>query len=108
MVVLNHYLVLAGALFTIGAIGVMLRRNAIVLLMSVELMLNAGNLALLAFARFAGADPSRGIVAANGMSLVFFVMTVAAAEVAVGLAILINMHRQSDSIEADRVHELAG
>lgn len=106
MIVLNHYLILAGVLFTIGAVGVMVRRSAIVLLMSVELMLNAGNLAFLAFARFIGSQSQ--VVSGNGMGMVFIVMTVAAAEVAVGLAILINLHRQRDSIDADRVHDLAG
>ncbi len=106
MVVLNHYLLLAGALFTLGVIGVMTRRNAIVLLMSVELMLNAGNLAFIAFARFLGAQSPD--VAGNAMTMVFFVMSVAAAEVAVGLAILILLHRQRGSIDTEQVRDMAG
>lgn len=111
MVVLNHYLLLAGILFTIGVTGVMVRRNAIVLLMSVELMMNAGNLALIAFARFQNNQPdltASAIIAGNSMAMVFIVMTVAAAEVAVGLAILINLHRQRESLDADQMHEMSG
>jgi len=83
-------LVLAGILFSIGVFGVMIRRNAIVLFMCIELMLNAVNLAFIAFSRVVGIE---------GQVFVFFVMTVAAAEAAVGLAIVISIFRHSESVD---------
>ncbi len=77
---LNHYLFLSAILFTIGAMGVMLRRNAIVVLMCIELMLNAVNISFIAFAKYGGT--------LDGQVAVFFVMTIAAAEAGVGLAII--------------------
>ena len=90
---IGHYLVLSGILFTIGAAGVFLRRNLITLLLSVEIMLNAVNLAFVAFGRFAGD--------VNGQIIVFFVMTVAAAEAAVGLALVIALFRHRESLNPD-------
>ncbi|MFH1743000.1 MAG: NADH-quinone oxidoreductase subunit NuoK [bacterium] len=104
MISLNHYLFLSVFLFGLGVTGVMVRRNAIVLLMSVELMLNAANLAIVAFARFRAVSPS----AENGMIFVFMIMAVAAAEVGVGLAILINLYRQKRTVNADELHLLRG
>jgi NADH-quinone oxidoreductase subunit K len=97
---LANYLVLAGILFVIGVIGVMTRRNAIVILMGVELMLNAANLLLIVFARIHGDI--------GGHLMVFFVMTVAAAEAAVGLAILVAVFRRKGSIDVDRLNVLKG
>ena len=90
---LEHYLILSGLLFTIGAAGVFVRRNLITLLLSVEIMLNAANLAFVAFGRAHGA--------ADGQVIVFFVMTVAAAEVAVGLAIIVAIFRARFRIDVD-------
>jgi len=91
---LEQYLAVSGVLFAIGFLGVLLRSNALIILMSLELMLNAANLALIAFSRYHGLP--------EGNLLVFFVITVAAAEVAVGLAILVALfrHRQTAQVEA--------
>jgi NADH-quinone oxidoreductase subunit K len=101
---LSHYLFLSAFLFAVGLTGVMLRRNVIILLMSVELMLNAANLATLAFARYHATSPA----AENGIILVFMVMSVAAAEVGVGLAIVINLYRQKQTVNMDELHLLRG
>ncbi|MGQ9849181.1 MAG: NADH-quinone oxidoreductase subunit NuoK [Aggregatilineaceae bacterium] len=90
------YVLLSTVLFIMGAMGVLLRRNAILVFMSVELMLNAANLALVAFAR----QWANG----NGHLIVFFVMTVAAAEVAVGLALIVAIFRTKKSIDIDNLH----
>ena len=95
MVPTGHFIFLSATLFVIGAAGVLLRRNAILMLMSVELMLNAANLALVAFARLHG-DLS-------GQIYVIFIMTVAAAEVAVGLALLVAVQRVRKTIDTDKV-----
>lgn len=87
------YIVLAAALFTIGAVGVLVRRNAIVLFMCIELMLNAANLALVTFSRMNG-----GL---DGQIMAFFVMVVAAAEVVVGLAIIMSIFRTRRSASVD-------
>ncbi len=97
---INHYLILATLLFTIGVIGVLSRRNAIIIFMSIELMLNSVNLSLIAFSSFL--DNSTGHI------LVLFVMTVAAAEVAVGLALIVIMHRNKDTIKIDSLNLLKG
>jgi len=89
-------LALSALLFTIGVIGVLTRRNAIIIFMCVELMLNAVNLAFIAFSRSLGMP--QGL---DGQVLVFFVMTVAAAEAAVGLAIVIALHRHRDTLDVD-------
>jgi NADH-quinone oxidoreductase subunit K len=91
MTTLGDYLLVSGILFSIGFAGVMVRRNLIIILMSLELMLNAANLSLVAFSRFrVGSD---GLPNYNAEVFVFFVITVAAAEVAVGLAILVALFR---------------
>ncbi len=90
------YVLLSAVLFILGALGVLLRRNAILVFMSVELMLNAANLALVAFARQWGDG--------GGQLMVFFVMTVAAAEVAVGLALIVAIYRTKKSIDIDLLH----
>ena len=95
MVTLTHYLVLSALLFAIGLAGIMTRRNVILILLCIELMLNAANLAFIAFAKSLG-DPS-------GQVIVFFVITVAAAEVTVGLAIAILMARRLSTLNADEV-----
>jgi NADH-quinone oxidoreductase subunit K len=89
----ENYVILAGVLFTIGTIGVMVRRNAIVVFMSIELMLNAANLAFVAFARMNGN--------LDGQMVAFFVMVVAAAEVVVGLAIIVTIFRSRRSASID-------
>lgn len=91
MVTLGDYLIVSGILFTIGFAGVMVRRNIIIILMALELMLNAANLSLVAFSRF-HVDPS-GAPNYTAQVFVFFVITVAAAEVAVGLAIVVALFR---------------
>jgi NADH-quinone oxidoreductase subunit K len=94
----GYYLVLAGLLFTIGVVGVLVRRNAIVIFMFVELMLNAVNLIFVTFARMHGT--------VDGQILVFFVLVVAAAEVTVGLAIILMIARRRNSADVDGVHLL--
>src|SRR3954466_1699542 len=91
MVTLADYLIVSGLLFTIGFAGVMLRRNIIIILMSLELMLNAANLSLVAFSRFHVG--SEGLPNYNAQVFVFFIITVAAAEVAVGLAVIVALFR---------------
>src|SRR4029077_3132165 len=90
MITLGHYLIVSGILFVIGFAGVMLRRNLISMLMSLELMLNAANLSLVAFSRFR--VDSTGLPDYDVQVFVFFIITVAAAEVAVGLAILVSLY----------------
>jgi len=93
MVSLNHYLFLSAILFAIGTAGVFLRRNMITVLLSIEIMLNAANLTIVAFGRDWGA--------VDGQIIVFFVVTVAAAEAAVGLAIVIALFRLRESLDPD-------
>ena len=93
MVTLNHFLVLSAILFAIGTAGVFLRRNMITVLLSIEVMLNAANLSLVAFGRYWGE--------VDGQIIVFFVVTVAAAEAAVGLAIVIALFRLRESLDPD-------
>jgi NADH-quinone oxidoreductase subunit K len=99
-ITINWYIALSGILFVIGALGVLLRRNAIILFMSVELMLNSANLLFVAFARQLGN--------LDGQVLVFFVITVAAAEVAVGLALIVAIFRSKKSINIDEINLLKG
>jgi NADH-quinone oxidoreductase subunit K len=95
-IAIEPYVLLSAILFIMGAMGVLLRRNAILVFMSIELMLNASNLALAAFARqWANGD---------GQLMVFFVITVAAAEVAVGLALIVAIFRTKKSINIDDLH----
>ncbi len=100
MVQTEAYVMLSMTLFILGAMGVLLRRNAILVFMSVELMLNAANLALVAFARQWGN--------VDGHLFVFFVITVAAAEVAVGLALIVAIFRSKQSINIDELNQLEG
>lgn len=95
---IQYYLMLSAVLFSIGAIGVLFRKNAIIMFMSIELMLNSVNLLLVAFSTFHN-DPS-------GQVFVFFVMAVAAAEVAVGLAILVTIFRNVHSVDIDELRSL--
>jgi NADH-quinone oxidoreductase subunit K len=94
----GHYLALAAALFAVGAVGLLVRRNLIVMFMCVELMLNSVNLTLVAFSRINGD--------LNGQVMAFFVMVVAAAEVTVGLALIVNLFRLKASVDADEVDAL--
>lgn len=93
MLTLNHYLALSAILFSIGTVGVFLRRNLITLLLSIEIMLNAVNLTFVAVGRFLGS--------VDGQIIVFFVMTVAAAEAAVGLAVIIALFRHRETLTPD-------
>lgn len=95
---LTHYLWLSAVLFAIGVLGVLYRRNAIIIFMCIELMLNAVNVLLVAFSSYLGD--------ASGQVFVFFIMAVAAAEVAVGLAILIIMYRNTKSIDINVLNRL--
>ena len=100
----DYVLTLSGILFALGVIGVLIRRNAIVIFMSIELMLNSANLALIASARMLG--PAQE--ALRGHVFVFFVIAVAAAEVAVGLALIVAIFRSKESIDVDEVSSLRG
>jgi NADH-quinone oxidoreductase subunit K len=95
--IVEHSLILAAFLFVIGVAGVLVRRNAIIVFMCVELMLNAANLAFIAFSRTLGVD---------GQVFVFFVISVAAAEAAVGLAIIISIFRLRESVDLERFNIL--
>jgi NADH-quinone oxidoreductase subunit K len=97
---LSGFLAVSAILFTMGALGVLIRRNAIIIFMSIELMLNAANLAFVAFAR--------AYNVLNGQLFVFFVMTVSAAEVAVGLALIVAIFRSKHSIDVDQMSSLKG
>ncbi len=100
MIPLTWSLALSAVLFTIGVVGVLVRRNALVIFMSIELMLNAANLAFVSFAQ-----ASKSL---DGQIFVFFVMTVAAAEVAVGLAIIVNVFRLRETVFVDEINLLKG
>jgi NADH-quinone oxidoreductase subunit K len=101
---LNDYLLVSGLLFAIGFAGVMLRRNIIIIFMCLELMLNAANLSLVAFSRFnVGAN---GLPDYNAQVLVFFIITVAAAEVAVGLAIIVALYRARQTTHVEDINSL--
>jgi len=104
MVTLGDYLIVSGILFVIGFAGVMLRRNLIIILMSLELMLNAANLSLVAFSRFR--VDSTGLPDYNAQVFVFFIITVAAAEVAVGLAILVALYRARQTTDIKDISSL--
>jgi NADH-quinone oxidoreductase subunit K len=104
MVTLGDYLIVSGILFAIGFAGVMVRRNIIIILMALELMLNAANLSLVAFSRF-HVDPS-GVPNYNAQVFVFFVITVAAAEVAVGLAIVVALFRLRQTTNVEDISTL--
>ena len=100
MIPLSWLLLLSAVVYAIGVVGVLVRRNALVIFMSVELMLNAANLAFVAFANAMGS--------LDGQIIVFFVMTVAAAEVAVGLAIIVNLFRLRETVFVDEINLLKG
>jgi NADH-quinone oxidoreductase subunit K len=103
MASLHDYLLVSGLLFAIGLAGVVLRRNIIVMYMCLELMLSAANLTLVAFSRFNGKN---GLPDYDGQMLVFFVITVAAAEVAVGLAIIVALFRKRQTIQLNELNSL--
>ena len=96
----GYYLTLAAALFTIGAVGLLVRRNTLVMFMCIELMLNAANLTFVAFAK--------ALNDISGQVIVFFTLVVAAAEVAVGLAIIVAIFRRRQDVTADDLHALEG
>jgi len=98
MIALNNYLILSAVVFAIGVIGVLIRRNLIVILMSIELMLNAVNLTFIAFSRYLGST--------EGQVVVFFVMAVAAAEAVIGLAIIISVYRHRQSLDPQEMQLL--
>ncbi|MCS7248589.1 MAG: NADH-quinone oxidoreductase subunit NuoK [Anaerolineales bacterium] len=100
MVPIYYYIALSAVLFALGALGVLIRRNAIIIFMAIELMLNAANLALVAFARLHGE--------LSGQVFVFFVMAVAAAEVAVGLALIVKIFETKQSIDIDQLNLMKG
>lgn len=100
MIPLTYPILLSSLLFSTGVIGVMIRRNAIMMFMCIELMLNAANILFIAFARTYGKT--------EGQVFVFFVIAVAAAEVAVGLSLIVTIYRSRHSIEVDDLHELQG
>jgi len=91
-----HFLVLASALFGIGLFGVMVRRNAVIILMSIELMLNSGNMVLVTFSRYLGDT--------TGQIFALFVMVIAACEAAVGLAIILALFRNKDTVDVDKIN----
>jgi NADH-quinone oxidoreductase subunit K len=93
MITITHYLVLSAILFTVGVVGVLIRRNAIIIFMCIELMLNAVNLSFVAFAHY--------LNSMQGQLFVFFTMTVAAAEAAVGLAIIVAVFRNKETVNID-------
>jgi NADH-quinone oxidoreductase subunit K len=98
MIPASYYLALSAILFTLGAVGVLIRRNVLVMFMSVEMMLNAVNLTLITYSRFLGN--------VDGQVFVLLVMAVAAAEVAVGLAIVVSFVRHKDTTDADEMNTL--
>ena len=100
MVPVDYYVVLSAVLFAIGALGVLIRRNPLIVFMSIELMLNAGNLA---FVSFASAYESF-----SGQIFVFFIIAVAAAEVAVGLALIVEIFKSKKNINVDEMNSLKG
>jgi NADH-quinone oxidoreductase subunit K len=100
MVPISYFVLLSAILFTLGVVGVLVRRNALIVFMSIELMLNAANLALVAFAQ--------RWQSTTGQIIVFFVITVAAAEVAVGLALLVAIFRSKRTTDIDEISTLKG
>lgn len=100
MISLTHYLVLSAILFTIGVAGVLMRRNIIIILLSIEIMLTAVNLNFIAFSHY--------VKNPVGQVFVFFVMTVAAAESALGLAILVALFRNMETVNADEISQMKG
>ena len=107
---ISYYLILAFTIFTIGVVGVLVRRNAIIVFMCIELMLNAVNLLLVAFSKMhhavAFANNSNSTVGADAQIFVFFIMVVAAAEVSVGLAIIVMLFRNTHSVDINFLNRL--
>lgn len=101
---LNHYLLVSAILFSVGLAGVIMRRNTLIIYMSLELMLNAANLALVAFSKFAPKNEMGGVL--DGQIMVFFVITVAAAEVALGLAIIVAFFRLKQSTHVEDMNSM--
>jgi NADH-quinone oxidoreductase subunit K len=100
MVPIDYYILLSAVLFTIGVLGVLIRRNALIIFMSVELMLNSANLVMVAF--------SSVLQSFSGQIFVFFVIAVAAAEVAVGLALIVEIFKSKRSIDVDQMNSMKG
>jgi NADH-quinone oxidoreductase subunit K len=100
MVSMNVVLFVSFALFSVGALGVLIRRNALIMLMCIELMLNAANMNLIAFARHSGTP--------EGQSFALLVMGLAAAEVAIGLAMIVALYRKKDTVQVDELNLLKG
>ena len=100
MVPVDYYIILSAILFTLGALGVLIRRNPLIIFMSIELMLNAGNLAFVAFSSI--------YKSFSGQIFVFFVIAVAAAEVAVGLALIVEIFKTKKNINIDEMNSLKG
>lgn len=106
---INAYIILSLLLFTIGIVGVLVRRNAIIVFMCIELMLNAVNLLMVAFSKMhAAAAAAKGVAssAADAQIFVFFIMVVAAAEVSVGLAIIVMLYRNTHSVDINFLNRL--
>jgi NADH-quinone oxidoreductase subunit K len=97
---LNYYLLLSAALFAIGVVGVLVRRNTLIILMCVEMMMNAVNLTFIAFSRY--------LDSATGQIFVFMIMAVAAVEVAIGLALLVELNRHKDAVDINEFNSLKG
>ena len=106
MAPVDYYVILSAILFAIGALGVLIRRNPLIIFMSIELMLNAGNLAFVAFGR--SFELASGKPFFNGQIFVFFVIAVAAAEVAVGLALIVEIFKTKKNINIDEMNSLKG
>jgi NADH:ubiquinone oxidoreductase subunit K len=101
MIGLNHYLLISAALFSLGIMCVLIRKNAVNVLMGIELILNSANLNLVAFSRFSAAN-------LNGQIFAIFIIVIAAAEAAVALAIVLSMYRLIQSVDLDRADTLKG
>jgi NADH-quinone oxidoreductase subunit K len=104
----DFYLIISGIVFAIGLVGLMIRRNPLVMFMSIELMLNASNLAFMTFGRFAGKYDHVHGGASDGPAFTFIVMTIAAAEAVVGLAIIITIFRNRKTVDVDGLASLKG
>src|SRR4030043_1012895 len=101
---IEHYLILSAVMFSIGLYGALAKRNAVVILMCIEIMLNAVNIALLAFSRYLVPD----VVILTGHVFAIFIMTVAAAEAAVGLAIIITIYRNRQTVDVEQIDSMKG
>jgi NADH-quinone oxidoreductase subunit K len=106
MVPVDYYIILSAILFAIGVMGVLIRRNALIIFMSIELMLNGANLAMVAFSSILKTADGQPIF--SGQIFVFFVIAVAAAEVAVGLALIVEIFKSKHSIDVDQLSNLKG